>query len=100
MPAPSVLDIQSCIRKSANVACVLRRYIQTDAAVLGKATEQQQQQNGSGSGKGGGSGGSGNGGGKGKAKRQPQQDTSSEEAMRQLRIDKACLRSHCSLGHR
>ena len=63
--------------------------MQTDAAVLGKAAEQQQQ-NGSGSGKGGGSGagGNGGGGGKGKARRQPQQDTSSEEAMRQLRIDK------------
>ena len=65
----------------------LRRSVEAEAAILGQAAKQPQ--NGSAPGKGG-SGGGGSSG-KGKAKRQPQQDTSSEEAMRQLRIDKARL---------
>ena len=56
-----------------------------EGATLGQ--DAQQHQNGSANGKQKGGGGGG-GIGKGKAKRQPTQDTSSEEAMRQLRIDK------------
>ena len=64
---------------------LLHRSVSTvEGATLGR--DPQQQEDASADGKQNGNGGGGTG--KGKARRKPTQDTSSEEALRQLRIDK------------